>query len=267
LNTMGLSSMQIVEIRSLFTALILFSLLAVFSPKLLKIKIKDLWCFFGGGIGSIILFNFCYFQTISHSSLSFAALLLYTSPVFVTVLSVFLFKEKLTIKKVFCLITTFIGCAFASGVAGGMNFNLEILLLGLGSGFGYALYSIFSRFALIKEYHPVTITAYVFLFAAIGGIPITDFSEFSKGFSDTSSVLFLILFTVVTTIFPYIIYTIGLKHLENGIASVLACVEPVMATLFGLLFFSEFPNLWGWLGIIIVVISLIILNFSVNEQK
>ena len=123
LNTIGLASMEIVEARSMLTAVIMLLALAVFRRDLLKVRAKDLWCFAGGGIISIILFNFCYFQTIQLASLSTAAILLYTSPIFVLLLSVPLFGEKLTRRKLICLAMAFGGCALASGLASGLAWD------------------------------------------------------------------------------------------------------------------------------------------------
>lgn len=268
LNEIGLQSMQIVEARSVLTTIAMFVFLGIFRRDLLKVKAKDLWCFAGGGIISVILFNFCYFQTIQRASLSTAAILLYTSPVFVLLLSVPLFGEKLTRKKLICLVMAFAGCALASGVAaGGMTLSPETLLFGLGSGFGYGLYSIFSRFALQRGYHPITITSYIFLFGALGGIPLTDFGEVTAVVGQPEHLLYLLIYTLVTTIVPYISYTTGLRYVENGVAAVLACIEPVMATIFGIFFFSELPSVTGWLGIALVLTALTILNLQPKKNN
>ena len=268
LNVIGLQSMEIVEARSVLTAVGMFAALALFRRDLLKVRAKDLWIFVGGGMASVILFNYCYFQTIQRASLSTAAILLYTSPVFVLLLSVPLFGEKLTRKKLICLVLAITGCALASGVAsGGMALSPMTLLLGLGSGFGYGLYSIFSRFALQRGYHPITITAYIFLFGALGGIFLTDFSQITQVVrADGGNLIYLMVYTLVTTIVPYISYTTGLQQVENGVAAVLACIEPVMATVFGIFVFSEMPTLSGWLGILLVLIALTALNLQPKKQ-
>ena len=269
LNAIGLQSMEIVEARSVLTAVGMFAALALFRRDLLKVRAKDLWIFVGGGMASVILFNYCYFQTIQRASLSTAAILLYTSPVFVLLLSVPLFGEKLTRKKLICLVLAITGCALASGVAsGGMALSSMTLLLGLGSGFGYGLYSIFSRFALQRGYHPITITAYIFLFGALGGIFLTDFSQITRVVrADGGNLIYLMVYTLVTTIVPYISYTTGLQQVENGVAAVLACIEPVMATVFGIFVFSEMPTLSGWLGILLVLIALTALNLQPKKQQ
>ena len=268
LNAIGLQSMEIVEARSVLTAVGMFAALVLFRRDLLKTKAKDLWIFVGGGMASVILFNYCYFQTIQRASLSTAAILLYTSPVFVLLLSVPLFGEKLTRKKLICLVLAITGCALASGVAsGGMALSPMTLLLGLGSGFGYGLYSIFSRFALQRGYHPITITAYIFLFGALGGILLTDFGQITQVVrADGGNLIYLMVYTLVTTIVPYISYTTGLQQVENGVAAVLACIEPVMATVFGIFVFSEMPTLSGWLGILLVLIALTALNLQPKKQ-
>ena len=267
LNAIGLEAMEIVEARAVLTAAAMFAALVLFRRDLLRVNIRDLWVFAGGGIVSVILFNFCYFQTIQRASLSTAAILLYTSPVFVLLLSVPLFGEKLTKKKILCLMMAITGCALSSGLAGGMALSPMTLLFGLGSGFGYGLYSIFSRFALQKGYHPITITAYIFLFGALGGIPLTDFGQLIRvAGADGSNLAYLGAYTLMTTIVPYISYTTGLQQVENGVAAVLACIEPVMATVFGIFVFSEMPDLSGWLGIALVLAALTILNLQTKKE-
>ncbi len=90
--------------------------LLIFDRKLFVIRLKDLWCFLGTGICSIVFFNFCYFKAITMTSLSVAAILLYTAPAIVMVLSYFLFKEKLTKRKLLALAMTFAGCVLVTGI-------------------------------------------------------------------------------------------------------------------------------------------------------
>ena len=99
-------------------------------------------------------------------SLSAAAILLYTSPIWVTLLSALLFYEKLTAAKLAALCMAFGGCVLVSGLGGG-GLTLRGLLLGLGAGLGYGLYSILGSIAL-RRYSAFTVTALTFLIAALG---------------------------------------------------------------------------------------------------
>lgn len=97
------------------------------------------------------------------TSLSVAAVLLYTAPAFVMVLSYLLFHEKFTVRKSIALVLTFVGCVFVTGIIGSsQTLSGKGILIGIGAGFGYALYSIFGRFALKKGYDSFTISFYTF---------------------------------------------------------------------------------------------------------
>ena len=91
LGNIGCSSFEIVFLRSIVTAICLFLVLAVRDRSLFYVRLRDLWCFLGTGLLSIVFFNLCYFTTIRLTSLAVAAVLLYTAPAIVIVLSAFHF--------------------------------------------------------------------------------------------------------------------------------------------------------------------------------
>ena len=251
-NAWGLESMQIVELRAITAALMLFLIILFYDPRLLKIRLRDCWCFFGSGVVSVTFFNFCY----------------YTSPIFVMLLSALLFKERITLQKLLALALAFAGCVLVSGMlGGGTALSLRGLLLGLGSGFGYALYSIFSRLALNRGYHSLSITLYTFVFSSLGGAFLTDFGQISAALAPRglSGLAFFCFYSLVTTVLAYIVYTLGLSHMENSRAAVIAAIESVAATLFGLLFFREIPTLPMVLGMILVLAALFLLNRREKE--
>lgn len=263
LNAMGLGSMEIVELRSLLAMAMLFLVTFFRDRRQLKLNIRQLWPLISSGLFSILFFNFCYFSTISLMNLSAAAILLYTAPIFVMLLSLILFREKLTVQKVLALVMAFGGCCLVSGVASASSaLSFKGIFLGLGSGLGYALYSIFSRFSLNQGLGSMTITVYTFAFAALGGIFLTDFSSIAAAFSNNGLefVGFAILYTIVTTVLPYLLYTTGLSYVENGTASVLASIEPVVATILGIVIFSETLTVSAAAGMILVLLALILLS-------
>lgn len=261
-DTYGLDSLQIVGIRAAVTVILLFVYLILADRNLLKIRWRDLWCFLGSGICSIVFFNYCYFKTIVFTDLSVAAVLLYTAPSMVMVMSAILFKERFHIKKGVALILAFGGCVFVTGIIGSdVRLSTMGIITGLGSGFGYALYSIFSRYALERGYQSLTISFYTFLFAAIGVIPFMKKEGLTEAvFSSPGNVLFTLIFGLLSTVLPYFVYTWGLQYVETGTASILASVEPVVATLIGILFFGETLSSLEFGGIVLVLLSIVICN-------
>jgi len=262
LNEIGLVTMDICFLRGFVTFVVMLAGLLLFDRDSLKIRLRDIWCFIGTGTLSVTFFNFCYFKTITLTSLSVAAVLLYTAPVFVMVMSFFLFKESMTKKKVIALIVAFIGCILVSGViTGGGDLNARGILVGLGAGFGYALYSIFGRYALQRGYNSLTITFYTFLFATFCTVFLTDVSSIINIVETHVGIgVYGALMILFVTLFPYLCYTKGLSGMENGTASVIASIEPVMATVLGILIYKEEMTFANAFGMMLVLGSIVMLN-------
>ena len=111
LSDVGFTQMQVVAIRVTAAAVALTLYLLATDRAKLRVKLRDCWCFVGTGIVSLVFFNWCYFTAIQMTSLAVAAVLLYTSPIFVMLFSAVLFHEALTPRKLVALVVTFIGTA------------------------------------------------------------------------------------------------------------------------------------------------------------
>lgn len=262
----GFGPLEVAQTR-ITTGLVFVGLyIFLFNRSLFKVKLKDIWCFLGTGIVSLLLFSTCYFSALNYTSLAVAAILLYTAPFFVMLLSLLLFKEKMNGKKVFALLLAFTGCVLVSGVGGDTAFSWKGILLGLGSGFFYALYSIFGRYAINRGYGAWTMTFYTFLFCSIGCAFLSDWQVIGSVMAASSANLFWVLgLGFVTAFLPYVLYSTGLEHMESSKASILASVEPVVSALFGVFVFHETLSLWGILGIAMVLGAIIVLNVKKKQ--
>jgi len=263
LNRLGLEAMQIVFIRALISAVVLLGGVLIYDRKLLKIKLRDIWCFAGTAILSILFFYYFYFVTIEKASLAVAAVLLYTAPIFVMLMSVVLFRERLTGKKLAACAMAFAGCALVAGIFDGVNrLSAAALLTGLLSGFGYALYSIFSRVALNKGYSSITITVYTFSIACLCLLPFTDYRAIGAAIAaePLTSVPAALGLAMFVTVIPYLLYTAGLATVNSSKASIMASVEPVMACVVSVAVFREKMSFFGVLGIALVIAAIILLN-------
>lgn len=269
-NAAGLDSMQTAALRITIAVVLFAVFVLIYKPKLFQIRLKDIWCFLGTGIVSVGIFTFCYFKSIELSSLSVAAVLLYTAPAFVMIFSLIFFKEKMTVMKGVSVVLAVLGCAMTTGVIGGdVNVTLAGFLFGLGSGVCYALYSIFSRFALNRGYEPFTITLYTFFFAAVFSIVACDVRPVIRVMTqDIGSFGFAILFALVSCVLPYTFYTLGLKHINSGTASIIATVEPVVATIIGAWIFAEPIGVpFGYIGVGLVFLSVVLINVKIPKKN
>lgn len=257
----GFGPLEVAQTR-ITTGLILVGLyILLFNRSQFKVKLKDIWCFLGTGIMSLLLFSTCYFSALNYTSLAVAAILLYTAPFFVMLLSLLLFKERMNSKKVLALILAFTGCVLVSGVGGDTQFSWKGILLGLGSGFFYALYSIFGRYAINRGYGAWTMTFYTFLFCSIGCAFLSDWQVIGSVMAESgANILWVLGLGFVTAFLPYVLYSTGLAHMESSKASILASVEPVVSALFGVFVFHETLSVWGILGIAMVLGAIVVLN-------
>lgn len=268
LNEVNLSSMEICFVRAVVTFVCMLAGLLIIDRKALRIRLKDIWCFVGTGAFSVSFFNYCYFKTITLTSLSVAAVLLYTAPAFVMVMSAVLFKEKLSAQKLAALVLAFLGCSFVSGIIGGAGtLTFSGILCGLGAGFGYALYSIFSRYALERGYSSVTISFYTFFFASLCTFFFVDAGKIVTVVTGSWQLgLKTVFLVLLVTLLPYLSYTKGLDGMENGTASVLASVEPVVATLVGILIYKERMSVQNLVGICLVLFSIVLINIKKKKE-
>ena len=268
LSAAGLSTMQVCFVRLFFATPVLVVMALIFSPKHMRIRIKDIWIFFGTGIVSIFLFNFFYFYTIIHAEASIAVVLLYTSPIFVMLLSTIFFKEKVGVKKLISLALTFAGCVLVSGVIGGkLSLRPIVALTGLAAGFFYALYTIFAAIGL-KRYDPLTVTAYTFLFAALVSLPVSDVKGVFSVLCGTPVLwLWAAGISLICTVLPYFFYTWGLKKTESSRAAILVAIEPLVGALIGILFYGEGHDFPKILGIVFVLGAILLLNLPRIKKR
>lgn len=260
LNEAGLTAAETTQLRYAVSLAVAGLYLLLFGRQHFRIRLKDLWCFACNGILSVLMASFLYFSAMNYVSLSTAVILLYTAPIFVMLMSLVLFRERLTGVKLIALAASFAGCVLVSGV-GGERFHPIGFLLGLGSGIAYALYSIFSRYAIRRGYSSWTITFYSFLFSTLGCCFLADWPCIVSVLGDNGSLWPWVLgMGLISGFFAYFLYSKGLEGMESSKASILASVEPVVGTLVGVLYFHEPMDLAEAVGILLVVAAVCILS-------
>ena len=252
LTDSGFTSIQAVFLRISVAAVVFSVYLLITDRSAFKIRLRDLPLFLGTGLVSLLFFNICYFSAIEKSSVAIAAVLLYTSPVFVMIMSAIFFKERITYRKLAALIVTFFGCVLVTGaLGGGERITFAAFAFGIGSGFGYALYSIFGKIAL-RRYSSETVTLYTFIVAAIGSAFVADIGSIQLSAFTGKAALGAVSIGILCCVLPYIMYTKGLSTVDAGKAAITATVEPVVAAIVGVFVFREEVTISKAAGIILV---------------
>jgi drug/metabolite transporter (DMT)-like permease len=264
----GFTPLEVVTIRVVYAAIILVSYTAIKNRSQLIIRFADWKYFIGTGIFSIVFFNWCLFTAIQETSLSIAVILLYTGPAFVSILSRIFFKELLTKPKTFSLLLAFVGCCFVIGVFPTFNQSISFYggLVGLGAGFGYALYSIFGKIALNKM-GPLTVATYTFVFASAAMFPTSGIWRHGSELVNPNVLFLGIGLGLFPTALAFILYTSALKHIESSKASITTTIEPVVATMVGVFIFGDILSQWQITGVIFVLASVIIVQMNIKRPQ
>ncbi|MBR5329203.1 MAG: EamA family transporter [Firmicutes bacterium] len=260
------SQMEIVFIKMLVASLVLGIIILVKDPKLFRVKLKDLWVFLILGIVAMLLFNFFYFETMMHTSVAVAVSLLYTGPAFVILVSALLFKEKITMQKIFALVLIICGCACASGILVGEQYLTMIgLCFGVGSGFCYGMYTIGTRMAMDRGYQSYTIAFYAMFICLITSIPFADMGHIVANICPHSVIIGLSL-SVFTCLSPYLLFSASMRWLEPGRAAMLAASEPIVAALISIFILREPADITVVLGIGLIVGGIILVNAKLKKN-
>ncbi|MDD3920154.1 MAG: EamA family transporter [Eubacteriales bacterium] len=217
--------------------------------KTVKLRELPFYLLYGlTGVGGTFLL---YMMAVQRLSTAMAAMLLYTGPSFVVILSRIFYKEPITPVKLAALCCTFLGCFFVVGGYNLQSVNLPGVLIGLASGLAYSTVTVLGRKA--KQLHDartnaglmIMLGSLLFLFLRPPwGIAVPS-AELWFGYAGLA---------VFGSVLAYTFYLKGLDTgLDGGIASITATAEPVIATLLGVILLGdalEWPQI---LGILIVL--------------
>ena len=262
LHDLGVPSATVAFMRLGNSAILLVPLmLAMGGTKLFKIDKYGLLACLALGLFSQALFNFAYNEAVNNIGVAMAAVLAYTSPIFVCIMSRLFFKEKIGPIKIFALVVNVIGCALT--VTGGDFTSVRFSVYGAAaavlSGFLFALMTIIST--TTTSYHPLTILFYSFVFGAAAMAFIAKPWETIAEAASLSLLFASVAYAFVATVGSYFIYLKGLaKKLETSKVPVVTSVETVVATCIGVFIYSEALGLVKLAGIGLVLASIAIMN-------
>ena len=270
LQDMGMPSQSVAFYRLLFAAALLIPVLIVKGKgfRLFRIRPAGILSCLLVGLFSQAFYNLLYMRTIKESGMAVAAVLLYTSPVFVALMSRLFFREPLGKNKIIAIAINIIGCVLTVTGGGfeGMTLVGLGLLTGVGAGFMYATLPVLSRIGADKE-DPFTSTFYGLAFGTLFLLFISrPWQGIGTAFTPGMFIV-LVGFGIVPSALAYIVYFGGLNRVkETSKVPVLASVETVMAALIGLAVFGQSLTLIKVVGIVLVLCSILVMNQKNRKQ-
>ena len=228
--------------------------------KIKKIKMareaikKHLWILLVSG-GFIGLNWVLLFESYRYTSVAVATLCYYMAPIFVMIVSPFLLKEKLTVKKVVCVIVALIGMVFVSGVLdGGISDVSEMkgILFGLGAAALYATVIMMNQ--KLREVPTYDKTIMQLGAAAVVLIPYILFVEDLSAVVLTPLIVFmLIIVGVVHTGIAYALYFGSMNGLKAQTVALFSYIDPIVAIILSAMFLKEPMTIYSAIGAVLVL--------------
>lgn len=224
-----------------------------------------LLCLSGAAIGVnwILLF-----EAYNYTSVATATLCYYLAPMFVILASPLVVGERLTAKKLICVLTALLGMVFVSGVleSGGGSSDLRGVLLGLGAAVLYASVVLmnkqlgdvpaYDRTIVQLGSSAAVLLPYVLLTENLGTLSFTP-----------GTIALLLVVGVVHTGIAYALYFGSLMQLKAQTAAILSYIDPVVAVLLSALVLREHMSLLSGLGAILVLGAAVVSELPSRRKK
>jgi drug/metabolite transporter, DME family len=260
----GLPALTIAFLRAGIAAITSLSALVLARRDQLRATRRGLGSFVVYGMIGIGAFYWLYAQAIIQTTVTMAVVLLYTAPAFVTVLAWRVWGEALDARKISALALAFGGCALVARAYDPAQLSLNIggIVFGLGAGLTYALFTIFSK-ASVKQYSPWTALTYQLLFGALFLAPFQTPDAFTPLIQYPQTWLYLLGLAFGPTLGAIWFFTAGLRSVPASNASIIATIEPVLASVLAFVILGERLELLQMIGGGMVIGGAVWLNTKV----
>lgn len=256
------SALSLAFWRELATFACLFIGLAVLRPNWLRVRRQDLPWF--AALGSLSVGTFHVLWNIAVVDIGYAAatILLYSAPVFVSLMAWLIWREPLTRTKMLAIAMALVGCILVAGLEEltALRVSAGGLVLGGAVGLAYGSFSLLGRH-LTPRYSPWTVLTFGFAFGALALLPFQFAVALPRQVPGTTWIWFVALM-FLATILPFGAYLHSLRWLPVSVASILAASEIVFGSMLAYLFFGERLQPGQIFGALLVVGSVILIAWK-----
>ena len=260
------SSGFIVFSRAIIGSIIIIIYLLIRRKKIDFVAIKKnlLWLILSGAcIGCNWM---CLFSSYNYVSVSISSLCNYLAPALFIIAAIILFKEKISIKKIICVVVALFGIILLSGIINSNNnVNFLGIILGLGAAIFYLGILVFNKF--IGELDPFVKALIELMVVSVVTAPYAFISlDYTKEIFSLNNVLLLITLGIIHTGLAYILYLGSMFYLPSQSIAIFSYFEPVIAVLLSYFLLKEDLSIYGWIGGALILGSTLIYEI-LNEKE
>lgn len=270
LNNLNFDSFSVCFFRTSISAIFYFIYCLIKDPSSLKVNKKKISFFAFYGVVCFGITFVSYNISVSYISIALATMFMFTSQVWVVILSYFIFKEKFTIQKVMAIILNLCGCFMMCKAydLSNTSMNYTGVIFGLLSGFTFALQIIFAKINSDKGNQNILL-AYAFIFASLFLLPFANIKNTLEIFTSCNNIfpifkgIFII--SVLNTIIANGAYIKSVQYISAGLASIIASSEIVIASITAYFVFHETLDMVQIIGMVLILASIILLDIKIRK--
>jgi DME family drug/metabolite transporter len=262
INDHGLQPLSAAALRGGVGGLML--LVALLATRVdLRVPRRDWGTFLAYGVIGVALFFVCYVTAINLAGVAVAAVLMYTSPAWVAVISWRWLGERLGPRGWLALGLALAGAALVARIydLAALRLNGLGVLAGLASGLTYGLYSVFNKL-LVRRNAPWLVQTYGLLIGAAVLLPLARPGDLGRALAMPATIALLLGMGLIPTLIASLAFAIGVQWIPVSMAAIVAIWEPAVATLFGYVLFGERLELGQWLGMGCILVAVLLLRPS-----
>lgn len=203
----------------------------------------------------VALSSLTLFQSYNHMDAGIASTLLFVYPIMVALIMAFVFKEKLTLQTVFCILLALSGIGLLYKNSDGSTLSLMGTLLVMVSALSYSIYIVGINQTTLKNVATLKVTFYVLLFGlslflvrlCMNGNLILPGEWYLWGN--------LIALAVFPTAISFLCTTSAIQYIGSTPTAILGALEPVTAIFFGITVFGEVLTVRESIGLVMIIVA------------
>ena len=264
--------------RDLLVTFAVAGTLAFVAPPLLRLSRPNLPFFILYGF-VLAIFNSLWTVSVALNGAAVATVLIYISPAFTALIGWRWFGEQITPPKIVAIVLSLIGCVFASGAhdRSAWRVNTVGILVGLGTGLTFTIYSLLGRASSKKGVNPWTATLYTFAFGStflllaqrpdtilwlshpLASSP-TGWREAALGWAT------MLMLAIGPTLGGYGLYTVSLVHLPATTANLIVTLEPALTAGLAYVFLGDHLTPPQFIGGLIILAAVFTLRITSRQS-
>ena len=203
----------------------------------------------------VALSSLTLFQSYNYMAAGIASTLLFVYPIMVALIMAMVFKEKLALQTIVCMLLALGGIGLLYKSEDGSTLSLIGTLLVFASALSYAIYIVGINQTTLKNVATLKVTFYVLLF----GLSLFAARLLYSGVLNTPDQWYLwgnlLALAVFPTAISFLCTTSAIQYIGSTPTAILGALEPVTAIIFGITVFGESLTVKESIGLVMIIVA------------